>query len=159
MKSRHMPGQVGSTGPEAGFSLTELLVVLAIMALLVAIVAPNMIGRLGGARSQTARVQIENLAGALDIYQIDTGHYPETASGLGALVSAPDGEPRWAGPYLGRGGVPEDPWGQAYIYRSDGPDHFEIKTLGRDGADGGTGEDADIVTTSVELNEAGASGG
>ena len=72
-------------GAEAGFSLTELLVVLVILALLTAIIAPNMIGRLGGARSQSARVQVENLAGALEIYQIDTGRFPTTEQGLSAL--------------------------------------------------------------------------
>lgn len=134
---------------DAGFSLTELLVVLVILALLTAIIAPNMIGRLGGARSQSARVQVENLAGALEIYQIDTGRFPTTEQGLSALVYAPDGVSSWAGPYLRRGGVPEDPWGNAYVYQSDGPDHFSLLSWGRDGVEGGTGEDTDIRTTTT----------
>jgi len=128
-----------------------MLVVLVILALLTAIIAPNMIGRLGGARSQSANVQIENLAGALEIFQIDTGQYPTTEMGLHALEAPPDGVIGWSGPYLRRGGVPLDPWNRAYIYASDSPDDFSIRTLGRDGVEGGTGEDADIMTTTDQL--------
>lgn len=136
---------------QAGFTLTEMLVVLVIMALLVAIIAPNMLGRLGGARSQSANVQIENLAGALELYQIDTGRYPTTEMGLHALEAAPEGVIGWSGPYLRRGGVPLDPWSRAYIYASQTPDDFSIRTLGRDGEEGGTGEDADLFTTTDQL--------
>jgi general secretion pathway protein G len=140
----------GKSGPrdrEAGFTLTELLVVLAIMALLMALIAPNFIGRVGGARSQSAEAQIENLAGALEIYSLDVGRYPSTESGLDALVTPPTDAVGWAGPYLRRGGVPLDPWGTAYQYTSQSPDHFSLGSLGRDGAIGGTGEDADISTS------------
>lgn len=135
---------------EAGFSLTELMIVLVILGLLTALIAPNMFGRLGVARSQTARVQIENLAGALETYKIDTGHYPTTEMGLVALEAAPEGEVNWAGPYLRRGGVPLDPWGQSYIYSSPGADQFTLASLGRDGLVGGQGEDADLQTTAVD---------
>lgn len=131
---------------DAGFSLTEMLVVLVIMALLMALVAPNFLGRVGGARSQSAEAQIENLASALEIYSLDVGRYPDTETGLEALVTPPASATGWAGPYLRRGGVPSDPWGNPYIYRSDGPDHFALQTLGRDGTPGGSGEDRDIET-------------
>jgi general secretion pathway protein G len=131
---------------ESGFTLVEMLVVLVIMALLMALIAPNFLGRVGGARSQSAQAQIENLASALEIYSLDVGRYPATELGLSALVQPPAGEIGWAGPYLRRGGVPNDPWGNAYIYRSDTADHFALSSLGRDGEMGGTGEDADIIT-------------
>ena len=135
---------------DGGFSLTELMIVLVILGLLTAIIAPNMLGRLGVARSQTARVQIENLAGALETFKIDTGRYPTTEMGLAALEAAPAGLPNWSGPYLRRGGVPLDPWGQAYSYTSDRPDQFTLVSLGRDGEVGGQGEDADLHTTAID---------
>jgi len=135
---------------EAGFTLTELMIVLVILGLLTAIIAPNMMGRLGVARSQSARVQIENLAGALETFKIDTGRYPTTEMGLAALEAAPAGLPNWSGPYLRRGGVPLDPWGQAYSYTSDRPDQFTLVSFGRDGEAGGQGEDADLSTTAID---------
>lgn len=135
----------------AGFTLTEVMVVLVILALLTAIIAPNMIGRLGGARSQSANVQVEHLAGALELFMLDTGRYPTHEEGLSALVTPPDGVEGWQGPYLRRGGVPLDPWGNPYHYASASPDHFSLSSLGRDGVAGGTGQDGDILTsTSIQ---------
>jgi general secretion pathway protein G len=142
--------------PEDGFTLTELLVVLVIIALLMALIAPNFIGRVGGARSQSAEVQMENLAGALEIYSLDVGRYPSTDVGLDGLVTPPDGVTGWTGPYLRRGGVPDDPWGRPYLYTSLSADHFALQSFGRDGEPGGTGEDADLET-SIDLIEASAS--
>lgn len=134
---------------EEGFTLTEMLVVLVILALLTAIVAPNVMGRLGGARGQSARVQMESLSAALEIYSIDVGRYPSTEQGLEALVYAPNDVTGWSGPYLRRGGVPSDPWGSEYVYRSPGPDDFILATHGRDGEAGGSGEDADIEISTL----------
>ncbi|WP_339748984.1 type II secretion system major pseudopilin GspG [uncultured Maricaulis sp.] len=138
-----------SINDERGFTLTEMLVVLVIIALLMAILAPNIIGRLGGARSQSAEIQMENLAGALELYLIDTGRYPTQDIGLSALDTAPAGITGWSGPYLRRGGVPDDPWGNAYIYQTRASDHFTLRSLGRDGEEGGTGEDADLIVTTT----------
>ena len=135
---------------DQGFTLTELMIVLVILGLLTAIIAPNMMGRLGVARSQSARVQIENLAGALETFKIDTGRYPTTEMGLAALETPPTGVSNWTGPYLRRGGVPLDPWGNAYIYASDRADEFTLESLGRDGEVGGQGEDADLRTTAID---------
>lgn len=135
-----------------GFTLTEMLVVLVIIALLVALVAPNVLGRLGGARSNSARAQLENLASSLELYMLDTGGYPASEVGLRALVEAPTGVTGWSGPYLSRGGVPDDPWGRPFEYESSAPDNFTLSSLGRDGAVGGQGEDADLVT-STDLDE------
>ncbi len=109
------------------------------------------LGRLGGSRREAASVRIEKLAGALELYQVGTGRYPTTEMGLHALEVAPESVIGWSGPYLRRGGVPLDPWSRPYIYTSRTPDDFSIRTLGRDGEEGGTGEDADLFTTTDQL--------
>ncbi len=128
-----------------GYTLTELLVVLVIIALLTAIVAPRLIGRVGKAKSTTARTQIENLVSALDIYRLDMGEYPSTEQGLTALITQPQDNDLWAGPYLRRGKVPKDPWKNPYIYtRSGDGETILIKSLGKDEKPGGDGENQDI---------------
>tara|TARA_R110002073_G_scaffold90098_1_gene212929 strand:+ start:695 stop:1144 length:450 start_codon:yes stop_codon:yes gene_type:complete len=130
---------------KAGYTLTELLVVMVILGLLIALVAPALFNRIGGARSQTAETQIASLATSIGFYRLDVGSLPNGSAGLDALVTAPSGATGWAGPYLdGNQGVPLDPWGEPYIYEYIGPGHAIIRTLGRDGSEGGEGEDADI---------------
>jgi general secretion pathway protein G len=104
---------------QAGFTLIELLVVLVIIGLLATLVAPNFIGQSEKAKPKAARVQLENLRNALDMFQLDVGRYPTSEEGLEALRSRPNSAPRWAGPYL-RDELPIDPWGRAYVYRSPG---------------------------------------
>lgn len=134
-----------------GFTLVEILVVIIVLGLLAGLVAPRIIGRVGEAKSATARTQIELLTVALDNYRLDNGRYPSTSQGLDALRARPAGEPvpaNWRGPYL-RKDVPLDPWGRPYVYASPGehnPDAFDLQSLGRDGAPGGEGEDADIAS-------------
>src|SRR5258706_6739699 len=129
----------------AGFTLLELLVVVAIIGLLVGYVAPRYFGQIGKSEVATAKAQIDALDKALDQYRLDTGHYPATDAGLASLVTRPASEPRWNGPYL-RKAVPLDPWGKAYIYRSPGAQgaDFDLLSYGKDGQPGGTGEDADL---------------
>jgi len=134
-----------------GYTLTELLVVLVIISLLTAIVAPRLIGRIGKAKSTTARTQIENLISALDIYQLDMGEYPTTEQGLAVLITKPEvGEEAtdlWAGPYLRRGKVPKDPWKNPYTYtRSPDGETILITSLGKDGQVGGDSENKDITS-------------
>ncbi len=132
-----------------GFTLIEIMVVVIILGLLAVLVAPNVIDKLSVAKDKTTRTQIELLGTALDSYRLDNGTYPSTQQGLEALwakpITAP--EPRnWAGPYLKKR-VPQDPWGQAYVYHSPGeqnPDGYDLLSLGADGAPGGEGEDADL---------------
>jgi general secretion pathway protein G len=131
---------------ESGFTLLELLVVILIIGLLTGIVAPRFLGQINRSEITAAKAQLEALDKALQAYRIDTGRYPSTAQGLGALLQQPADETRWRGPYL-QGELPTDPWGSAYQYRVPGANNkdFELLSLGKDRAPGGQGDDADIV--------------
>lgn len=134
-----------------GFTLLEILVVITVIAILAALVSPQVFRNVGDARTATARAQVEILTLALDAYRLDNHRYPTTEQGLVALVRPPDGEPiprNWRGPYLRRG-VPADPWDRPYLYVSPGTHDstgFDLSTLGRDGEPGGEGEDADVTS-------------
>ena len=130
----------------AGFTLIELLVVMAILALLAGLVGPTVMEQLSGAKTKTAKVQIEDLGGALDLYRLDVGRYPTSSEGLEALVKKSDSK-KWNGPYLKKSKVPEDPWGNAYHYRSPG-DHgdYDLYSLGADNTEGGEGESSDVTS-------------
>ncbi|HNV73242.1 MAG: type II secretion system major pseudopilin GspG [Gemmatimonadetes bacterium] len=136
--------------PSRGFTLLELLVVIIVLGLLAGLVAPQIFGRVGEAKVTTARTQMSLVGTALDSYRLDNGAYPTTEQGLQALREKPTREPiatNWRGPYL-RKEVPLDPWGRAYVYRAPGsrnPNGYDLSTLGRDGTEGGTGEDADQI--------------
>ncbi|WP_082407316.1 type II secretion system major pseudopilin GspG [Mesorhizobium sp. 1M-11] len=142
LRQKRSPDRSGS---EAGFTLVELLVVLAIIALIATLAAPQVLKYLGSSRTSASKAQINNLESALELYYLDNGRYPSDEEGLPALVSAPQGAAHWNGPYLkGNAGL-QDPWGRAYIYaaKQDGSG-VSIKSLGRDGKPEGTGEDQDI---------------
>ena len=132
-----------------GFTLIELLVVIAVLGLLAGLVGPQVFRHLSGAKTTTARTQIDMLGVALDSYRLDNGSYPTTEQGLTALRERPGRDPsppNWRGPYL-RKEVPLDPWGRPYIYRvesSTTATGYELQTLGKDGKPGGDGEDMDI---------------
>jgi general secretion pathway protein G len=142
MRTRYVPD---------GFTLIELLVVIVIIGLLAGLVAPQVLGRISEAKSETARTQIEMLSVALDNYRLDNGTYPTTEQGLEALRTAPTREPvprNWRGPYL-RKEVPADPWDRPYVYKSPGEQNkggFDLLSLGADGRPGGEGEDADVLS-------------
>lgn len=139
MRNARRPRKHGS-----GFTLLEILVVLVIIGLLASFVAPRFFGQIGKSEVKVAVAQLDSLEKALDQYRLDTGHYPSTEQGLGSLVTRPEGESKWAGPYLKKG-VPLDPWGRSYVYRAPGSKgDFELMSLGKDGQPGGQGEDADL---------------
>lgn len=116
----------------AGFTLVEMLVVLAIIGLISALVGPRVIGQLTESRERAAQLQIEAFSSALDIFFIDVGRYPTQAEGLRALMDPPSGAQSWNGPYLRGNSVPLDPWGREYRYSGDGGS-FHIVTMGPDG--------------------------
>lgn len=134
-----------------GFTLIEMLVVITVIAVLAAVVSPMVFRNVGDAKTTAARAQIEIFGLALDAYRLDNDYYPSTAQGLDALVRAPSGEPEarnWRGPYI-RKAVPLDPWDRAYVFRSPGDTNtttYDLLTLGRDGAPGGSDEDADLTS-------------
>ncbi len=131
---------------QSGFTLIELLVVLAILGMIVAFVTPQVLKYLGRAKTDSAHIQIENIAGALDLYRLDIGRYPTQAEGLQSLVEHPVGLDAWNGPYLKQKSLPPDPWGRPFIYKIPG-DHgeYDLYTLGADGVPGGTGENQDVT--------------
>ncbi len=132
---------------ESGFTLIEILVVITIIGLIMALVAPRVLNYLGEAKVKAAKIQIESFVSTLDLYYLDTGRYPSTSEGLEALVQRPAGVEGWNGPYLKGGFVPNDPWGRPYVYRMPG-EHgtFDILSYGADGQEGGRGAAAYVTS-------------
>lgn len=129
------------------FTLIELMVVIVIVGLLAGIVLPNVIGQVGGARLKTARIQIEEIGSALDVFRLEVGRYPNSSEGLQALIERPATIPVWNGPYLKKPVLPSDPWGNPFQYRSPGRfGNYDLFSLGRDNQQGGEGEDSDVVS-------------
>ena len=127
-----------------GFTLLELLVVVAIIGLLAGFVAPRYFGQVGKSEVATAKAQIDALGKALDQYRLDTGRFPAPEHGLGALVDRPANEPKWNGPYL-RKAVPLDPWGKPFQYKVPGErGDYDLVSYGKNGQPGGSGENADL---------------
>ena len=128
----------------AGFTLLELLVVLAILAMIATFAGPQVFKWLGGAKRDTAKIQIESLSGGIDLYRLEVGKLPPD---LEALVRKPSGVDKWNGPYLKKTTLPKDPWDNPYVYRAPGEHgEYDLLSLGADNAEGGDGEDQDIVS-------------
>jgi len=137
--------RVATVGQVRGFTLLELLVVVAIIGLLVGYVAPRYFGQISKSEITTTKAQIDALEKALDQYRLDIGHYPATELGLNALVQRPQNEPKWNGPYLKKS-VPLDPWGKPYGYKTPSErGDYDIISYGKDGQPGGSGENADLT--------------
>ncbi len=128
-----------------GFTLIELLIVMIILGLLAALVAPKLFQKVGSSKVKAAKAQIGMLGTALDTFRLDVGRYPTTEEGLKALRTNP-GVDNWDGPYLPKD-IPKDPWGNEYIYQCPG-EHgdYDLYSLGADKQEGGKGENADIVS-------------
>ncbi|HLZ34913.1 MAG TPA: type II secretion system major pseudopilin GspG [Nitrospira sp.] len=147
---------------ERGFTFIEIMVVVAILAILAALVVPRIMGRTDDAKRTAAKVQIRNIEGALQLYKLDNGVYPSTEQGLKALVEKPSVgmiPKKWKlGGYLQK--LPEDPWGNPYKYLSPAPvqqgqfgqikGDYEITSLGTDGEPGGEGVNADITNWNLD---------
>jgi general secretion pathway protein G len=134
----------GPAARQSGFTLMELLVVLAILGLLMSLVGPQVLNQLGGAKTKTAGIQIKELEQSLEMYKLDVGRFPSTNEGLQALVEKPSGVTGWNGPYL-KNDVPEDPWNRPYNYKYPGErGEVDVFTYGQNGVPGGEGEDADV---------------
>jgi len=135
------------TRRDGGFTLLELLVVLAILALIATFAAPRVLKYLGGARTDSARLQIESLATVLDLYRLEVGRYPSEDEGIEALIERPSGVEKWNGPYVRKREQLIDPWGRAFEYHYPGEHaEYDLYSLGADGQDGGEGEDQDVTS-------------
>lgn len=132
---------------QGGFTLIELLVVLAILALLGGIVGSQVLRYVGTAKTDTAKLQMQQIGSALDLYRLDVGRYPSQGEGLTALFERPAGASRWNGPYLKGAGMPADPWDNPYVYRVPGTQgrDYDLISLGSDGSPGGSGDAADLI--------------
>jgi general secretion pathway protein G len=132
---------------ERGFTLIEMLVVLTIIGLIMGLVGPRVIGYLSESKVKTARIQVDAFAAALDLYYLDSGSYPASGDGLGALVKKPDGASSWNGPYLKSNVVPNDPWGRPYVYVFPGQHGvYDLMSLGPEGREGGTGAASTVAS-------------
>jgi general secretion pathway protein G len=142
--NRPLPGSDGRR-PDAGFTLVELLVVLAIIGLVAGIVAPQVLRYLGSAKVSTTQTQMANIASALDLYYLDVGAYPSQDTGLSALVTTPPGAAGWNGPYLKTDAALVDGWGKTFAYSQSEEHSVRVTSFGRDGKPQGEGLDADLV--------------
>jgi general secretion pathway protein G len=132
-------------GDERGFTLMEMLVVLVVIGLIAAVAIPQVMRLLESAKHKAARIQLETLGQSLNFYQIDTGGYPTTEQGLKALWQPPGPNEAWNGPYVRQERQLLDPWGRPFIYRAPGQKGaFDLISLGGDGKEGGSGDDADL---------------
>jgi general secretion pathway protein G len=135
---------------EQGFTLVEMLVVITIIGLIMGLIGPRVLNYLSESKVKAAKIQLQSFGSALDLFYLDAGRFPSTAEGLTALVQRTPGVAAWNGPYLKGGNVPNDPWNNAYVYRSPSErSPYEIMSYGSDGQEGGTGIAADISTDTL----------
>ena len=138
-----------------GFTLIELMVVIVILGILAGLIVPRIMGRPEEAKQLKAKLTIESLETSLRLYKLDNGAYPSTEQGLAALIAAPDtgtSSNNWReGGYIEKGRVPQDPWGNDFIYLSPGVHgEYDIISYGSDGVPGGEGKDMDINSWEIE---------
>jgi general secretion pathway protein G len=147
---RQHDGRLTLRAGEAGYTLTEMLVVIGIIALIAAVLTPGLIGQMGRARAKTAQLQLDTLASNIEVFRSDVGRYPTQKEGLDALVHEPEGSEGWTGPYLKDPKAVKDPWGRPVVYALEADDQkFAVTSLGADGKAGGTGLDRDLRAPAV----------
>jgi general secretion pathway protein G len=130
-----------------GFTLVEMLVVITIIGMIMALVGPRVLNYLSESRVKAAKIQIQSFSSALDLFYLDAGRFPSSSEGLPALVRPVSGVAGWNGPYVKGGSVPNDPWGNPYVYKQPADQApYEIRSLGSDGQEGGTGTAADVTS-------------
>lgn len=130
---------------DKGFTLLELLVVLVILSLIIGLAGPAILRQFGTAKTRTASIEVNRLVNNLEFFRVDVGRFPTQEEGLQALLTPPDGAQDWNGPYVQKESQLQDPWGNVYLYvlSADG-ETVEVRSLGADGAEAGSGEDADV---------------
>ncbi|MEP7084786.1 MAG: type II secretion system major pseudopilin GspG [Betaproteobacteria bacterium] len=141
-----MMKKINSARAHRGFSLLELLVVLLLLGAFAGIFAPKIFGQAEKAKQKAAKLEIDQIGQALDLFKLEIGRYPTSQEGLQSLMVAPSGVANWNGPYLKRNAVPKDPWSNEYKYVSPGDQNrpYDIISMGSDGKDGGDGDAKDI---------------
>lgn len=127
-----------------GYTLTEMLVVIGIIALIAALLTPTLLGQMQRARAKTAKLQLDTVASAVELFRSDVGRYPTSQEGLAVLMNAGDIE-GWTGPYLKDGRTLQDPWNHEIEYERPAEDRFFVRSLGANGQEGGRGADLDLV--------------
>lgn len=143
---RRSAGRRGRIDREGGYTLTEILVVMAVIGLIAAALTPGLVGQLGRSRSKTAQVQVETVAAAVEMFRADVGRYPSQAEGLQVLMSQPGGTEGWVGPYVKNERSLSDPWGNRMDYKTteDGR-AFTVTSFGADGQANGDGLNRDLT--------------
>lgn len=145
MKVKTIKNSMSARATSSGFTLVELLVVMAIMALLAGLVGPKVFSVLSKAKTKTVRIQIKDFESGLEMYKLDVGRFPNGEEGLQGLFKKPSGVKGWNGPYMKGKELPQDPWQNNFIYKSPGSEsEFDIISYGLDGQEGGEGENQDV---------------
>lgn len=139
------PGSKERVGRDAGYTLTEMLVVIAIIGLIAAVLTPSLMGQLGRARVKSAQLQLESVAAAVEMFQSDVGRYPTAAEGLKVLITEPADVEGWTGPYVKSASALKDPWTGEILYHPVDDARFEVVSLGSDRKIGGSGTKRDLV--------------
>jgi general secretion pathway protein G len=142
---RKLSARAPRSEADAGYTLTEMLVVIAIIGLIAAVLTPNLMGQLGRARVKSAQLQLESVAAGVEMFRSDVGRYPTQSEGLKALLVEPTDVEGWTGPYIKSASALKDPWAGEISYRETEGETFEVISMGSDRKAGGSGTKRDLV--------------